>query len=57
MFKVLDEVTGKLDTYLGMYTLRVIAGGVTISDMTRFDPDTNMYVWYQIEAKLNNYIY
>ena len=42
VFKVLDEVTGVEETYLGMYTLKALAGGLSVDSMKSFSPSSNM---------------
>ena len=42
VFKIKDEVTGIQERFLGNYTLRVIAGGTSVQDLTVFNSNSNM---------------
>lgn len=42
VFKIKDEITGIQERFLGNYTLRVIAGGTSIQDLTVFNSNSNM---------------
>ena len=43
VMQVVDSVTGTRSTYTGPYTLRLLAGGTSASDMKIFDSGQNMY--------------
>lgn len=40
VMELVDSVTGERSAYTGPYTLRVLAGGVSRSDMQNFNSDT-----------------
>ena len=44
MLQLVDFVTGESSIYTGPYTLRVLAGGASKSDMKTFESWENMYV-------------
>ena len=44
VFQVIDSVTEKQSTYTGHYTLRVLAGGTRLNNMSPFDESRNMQV-------------
>ena len=44
MMQLVDSVTGASSTYTGPYTLRVLAGGTSMSRMETFNVGQNMYV-------------
>lgn len=37
VFRITDEATGRSSVYSGLYTLRLLAGGERLSQMTQYD--------------------
>ena len=44
VFQVIDSVTERQSTYTGQYTLRALAGGTRLNNMSPFDESRNVYV-------------